>query len=337
MCVFIGTYILPIDHLQVTPRVSASVSANFYGLNWHPIWINSTVQDQEISLFKAAGVKSVRFDVPWYFIEPTQGSYSQTYLSRLDNAVNELDANGMDPLAIITSAPTWVTGAPSGDPSPSTEPPLRTIIGSSCDPTKTNCTPYNGVSDYDNFLSYMMKRWAGKVNEYEIWNEPVGGWSWQYTETTYPNYDIDNAIDYTTLLKSAYTTAKSIDPSVTILGGSLSGTDGNNQIFLKTMYQQGAKNYFDVLSQHYYCDPPSDNWCAYNGTAASRNIIDPGTLAATWKNNIYPIMQQYGDGNKPVWITETGYNTYTAGGGISPSLQATYLTESLMMLPHCLM
>jgi hypothetical protein len=328
MCVFIGTYIIPNRYIQVYPRAFASASSNFYGLNWHPIWIDPSVQDSEIALFKAAGVKSVRFDVPWYNIEYTQGVYSQTYLSRLDNAVNELLANGIDPLAIITSAPPWVTGAPSGDPSPSSEPPLRTIIGPNCNPSLTNCTPYNGVAEYDNFLSFIMQRWLGKVNEYEIWNEPDGGWSWQYTDDNYPNYEIDNATDYTTLLKSAYTTAKAIDPSVTILGGSLSGTDGNNQVFLQTMYEQGAKNYFDVLSQHYYCDPPGDNWCAYNGTAASRNIIDPGTLADTWKNNIYPIMEKYGDGSKPVWVTETGYNTYTAGGGITESEQATYLTQS---------
>ncbi len=302
--------------------------SNFYGLNWHPMWINDGGQDAEMNLFQAAGVKSVRIDAQWYNIEYSQGVYNSTYMSRLDNAVNGLIARGIDPLVVVTSAPTWVTGAPSGDPSPSTEPPIRSTIGPNCDPTKTNCTPYNNVADYDSFLSYLMHCWLGKVHEYEIWNEPVGGWSWQSTFTTYPDYDVNNAIDYTTLLKSAYTTAKAIDPTVTILGGSLSGTDGNNQIFLSTMYQHGAKNYFDVLSQHYYCDPPGHNWCAYNGTTASRNIIDPTTLADTWKTNIYPIMQQNGDGSKPVWVTETGYNTYTAGGGITESEQATYLTQS---------
>jgi hypothetical protein len=288
------------------------------------MWINDGGQDDEINLMQQAGVKSVRIDAEWTFIEPSPGVYNQTYLDRLDNAIDVLDSKGMDPLVVIASTPTWVSGAPTGDTG--AEPPLRSIIGSGCNAATTNCTTYNGVQDYDTYLSYLMKRWLGKVHEYEVWNEPDGGWSWKTTQSNYLTAATDDAIDYTTLLKSAYTTAKAIDPSALILGSSMSGTQEAQQTFLKTIYAQGGKNYFDVLSQHYYCDPPNDNYC---GTASNqRTQDDPVTIGNTFKTNMYPIMQQNGDGSKPVWVTETGYNSYTADGGVSEATQGQYLTQS---------
>jgi hypothetical protein len=305
----------------ITRSRAATTPPNFYGLNWHPVWINSGGQDAEIDLMQQAGVATVRLDVPWYFLEPSQGTYDQTYLTRLDNAVDQLYAHGIDPLVIVTSAPAWVTGAPSGDPNPGNEPPIRTTVGNGCNSTQTNCTPYNGIQAYDNFLSFLIQRWSGKVNKYEIWNEPDGQWSWISTEQNSNTAETDDAIDYTTLLKSAYTAAKTVNPSVTILAGSLSGTGSGPQLFLSTMYEYGAKNYFDVLSQHYYCDPPDHDYC---GTSSSDD--SPATLANTWTSGIYPIMNENGDSAKPVWVTETGYNS--SPGGISEAQQASYLTQT---------
>jgi hypothetical protein len=307
-------------------NTATSTASNFYGINWHPMWIDNAVQDSEINLMQQAGIKSVRIDAEWTFIEPTQGTYNQTYLDRLDNAIAYMISKGMDPLVVIASTPKWVTGAPSGDPNASTEPPIRSIIGSGCNASTTICTPYNGAQDYDSFLSYLMKRWAGEVNEYEVWNEPDGGWSWQTTQSNYLTAATDDAIDYTTLLKSAYTTAKAINPNVKILGPALSNTQLAQETFLKTVYAQGGKNYFDIFTQHYYCDPPNDNYCGTG--AAQRTADDPQVTGSLFAQNMYPIMEANGDGSKPVWITETGYNTYTAGGGITEATQGQYLTQS---------
>ena len=300
---------------------SRHTESRFYGVNWHPIWIDSGGQNFEMDLMQEAGVRTVRLDVPWYSLEPSKGSYEQTYLNRLDNAINGLASRGIDPLVVVTTAPDWATGAPSGDPDPESEPPIRTKIGSNCNPSLTNCKPYNAIPNYDHFLSFLMKRWIGKVHEYEVWNEPNGQWSWISAEPDAPAAVTDDAIDYVMLLKSAYVTAKAIDPSITILAGSLSGTDSGPQEFLTTMYRHGAKGYFDVLSQHYYCDPPGHNYCSSN-----RADDTPATLAATFAENIVPIMKKYGDGSKAVWITETGYNA--SSDGVSVARQSTYLSQT---------
>jgi hypothetical protein len=315
------------SYVKFSEPVTTSSAGNFYGINWHPMWIDDAVQDSEIDLMQQAGIKSVRIDAEWYFMEPTKGVYNQTYLDRMDNAIDYMESKGMDPMVVIASTPTWVSGTPSGDSSPQSEPPLRSVIGSGCVATKTNCTPYNGVSDYDSFLSYLMNRWAGKVNEYEVWNEPDGGWAWQTTQSNYLTAATDDAIDYTTLLKSAYTAAKAINPNVLILGPALSNTQLAQETFLKTIYAQGGKNYFNVYTQHYYCDPPSDNYCGTT-SADQRTADDPQVTGSLFEQNMYPIMEANGDGSKPIWITETGYNSYTAGGGVSQATQGEYLTQS---------
>lgn len=304
------------------PGPTSSVS-RFYGVNWHPMWIDIGGQNAEMDLMQQAGIKAVRIDAEWYSMEPTQGTYPATYFSRMDNAVNGLIARGIEPEIVVTSTPTWVTNPPSGDPDPSHEPPVRSVIGSGCDASQTICTTYNHVQDYDNFLTYLIKRWKGKVHDYEIWNEPDGYWAWRTTESSYPQDDIDRGADYATLLKSAYPAAKAADPTVTVIGGVLSNTQGAQQYMLQSIYDHGAGHDFDVYAQHYYCDPPGHNWCN-----SDRTIDDPQTLANTFTTGIVPVLKKNGDGSKPVWVDETGYNTYTSGGGVSEATQATYLTQS---------
>lgn len=294
------------------------------GVNWHPMWINTGGQNAEMDLMKQAGVQSVRIDAEWYFIEQSQGAYESTYLSRLDNAVSGLVQRGIDPEIVVTSTPTWVTNPPSGDPDPMHEPPVRSTVNSDCDPSQTICSKYNHVQDFDNFLTFLINRWNGKVNAYEIWNEPDGGWAWRTTGSyNYPQDDIDRGADYAALLESAYPAAKAADPTVTVIGGVLSNAQGPQQYMLQSIYDHGAGRDFDVYAQHLYCDPPGHNWCN-----SDRSVYDPQTLAGNFTSTIEPVLQQNGDGSKPVWIDETGYNSYSAGGGVSEATQAAYLTQS---------
>lgn len=254
------------------------------GVNDHPIWLRTAGQDISFDYLTKAGVQSVRLDVRWDLVEPTQkGVYDSYRLGLIDHYVDGLAARGIDPLLIVVNAPKWANG--------STDPKV----------------PPQQDSDYADFLQMLIQRYGQKVRAYEIWNEPNGGWAW-----TNPSPS-----RYTALLKAAYTRAKSVDPGVTILGGSLSGTDGGPQNFLKGMYAAGAKGYFDVLSQHGYGDVDRG---AYPGQSYP---IPPATVIAGFADNIRPIMSQYGDGAKPVWWTEVGCTTAT--GTNSPDVQAQNL------------
>ncbi len=199
---------------------------------------------------------------------------------------------------------------------------MRSTVGSGCDTTQTICTTYDRSAEYVNFFTYLMRRYQGKVRAYEIWNEPDGQWSWRTTQADYLQAATDRGADYTTLLRAAYPAAKAIDPQAVILGGSLSNVQKAQQTMLQSMYTRGAKNYFDVYSQHYYCDPPGHNYCNSN-----RAVIDPQTLANTYITGIVPVLKANGDQNKPVWVTETGYSSLPSTG-VTEAVQADYLTKS---------
>lgn len=264
-----------------TPSPAPSAKPAFYGINLHPVWMTTAEQDKAYEYVVDAGIQTVRMDVPWDVIEQVQGTYRADYLGRIDYAVDQLTKKGVKPLLIILNTPKWETG---------------------------NADPHIAPNNNQNFVNYMtfiMQRYKGKVAAYEIWNEPDGYWAW-----TNPD-----AAKYTALLKACYTAAKNVDPAATILGGSLSNYGTRSQDFLKNMYQQGARNYFDVLSQHLYGDPPG------------HGNMTPEVLFDSFTTNILPIMQQNGDGNKRVWLTEQGYNT-TPEGGLSETQQADYLTRS---------
>lgn len=263
---------------------AADTSKHFYSVNWHPIWFDTIWISNQVDLMKKTGVQGTRIDVNWHMIETSKGYYNQTYLSRIDKAIDKSAANGIDSLLIVLGTPGWANNNQEWK------------------------TPPTNNSDYVNFLKFLIKRYSGtwhaKVKNYEIWNEPDGPWGW-----TNPN-----PVQYTALLKAAYTGAKDLDPSVIILGGSLSSSsDPMSLTFLREMYANGAKDYFDILSQHAYGDPPG------HGNLQPKEVLD-GVL-----NNILPILQENGDGNKPIWLTEHGYNTST--GGVSEEIQANYLTE----------
>jgi len=257
-------------------------NSKYFGVNTHFVWQDTCFQDQSIDLMQKAGVQTVRFDLPWNLLEPKKGEYNQTMVARLDHAVDVMVTRHIEPIAVLAYSPAWASGSDN-----KTAPPRNN-------------------QDYNDFLSFWIKRYAGKVNAYEVWNEPNYFW--------YPKAD---PVRYTDLLKSAYTTAKKINPDITILAGSLTGSDGNTktgpQWFLRTMYANGAKGYFDVLSQHGYSYP--------------LNAQPPQWVFQKFKAQMLPIMQAAGDGARPIWWTEHGYST----GGPLPvveSAQASYLTQA---------
>src|SRR5205814_7992043 len=76
----------------------------------------------------------------------------------------------------------------------------------------------------------------------EVWNEPDQGNQLYFAG---PN----KAKRYAALLKAAYTAIKQANPTVTVLGGSLVGSNG---LFLRALYAAGIKGYYDGLAVHYY-------------------------------------------------------------------------------------
>ena len=111
------------------------------------------------------------------------------------------------------------------------------------------------------------------------------------------------ASDYTLLLKAVYPAIKAADSSAIVLMSGLN-LSGKADAYLRAMYAAGAKAYFDAVNAHPYSYPtmPAPAQCPSSDAFCSG------------LPNLYTIMQQNGDGNKKIWITEFGCPTGSDAG-----------------------
>jgi hypothetical protein len=102
---------------------------------------------------------------------------------------------------------------------------------------------------YAEFVRKLVSRHAGRITALEVWNEPNA-------VTSYPPKP--DPAGYVDLLKATYPVVKSIDPSVTVLGGALGSVVDfgdyaiNLVTYLHDMYEAAAQGYFDVFTFHPY-------------------------------------------------------------------------------------
>lgn len=147
---------------------------------------------------------------------------------------------------------------------------------------------------YASFAAEVAKRYGSTISAYEIWNEP------NYVLSSDP---ID-ATAYAALLKAAYPAIKAVDPTATVVAGALGSVISFGSItldpvtFVKEMLAAGASGYFDALSFH----PYQESLPFSSGAGVANSPL-------TQLNAIYQLLQQYGDGNLKIWISEFGAST----------------------------
>lgn len=243
--------------------------AGSHSVDWgivNPIDINTMTDTEQLATcddLLDLGISWVRTDFTWAAIETSQGVYSW---DEYDRFVTNVTSKGLKILAIIDYGVQWASG------------------------NSDVHYPPTDVNDFANFAATVAQRYASfGVNHFEIWNEPNTSLFWKSSP---------DASAYTTLLKAAYSAIKSVSPLSTVLLGGLaleSTTEDtafkiSPNIFLQRIYDNGGKDYFDVMNYHPY---------GWNETTIS-----------TLRN----IMIDNGDEDKEIWFTEYGNPTNGTAG-----------------------
>ena len=165
--------------------------------------------------------------------------------------------------------------------------------------------PPRSNAEYAAYARAVVHRYKDRVHTWEVWNEEnlVNFWR-----------PAPNPKAYAALLKATYAAIKAEDPTATVVLGGLAA--GPDQAFLRSIAANGAWSSFDVLAIHAYI----------KGRPDSGEIV-------RWMANAKAMVKAYG--NKPIWITEFGWSTYTGSGarylGVSETAQAQYLARSYLM------
>ena len=239
---------------------------------------DAQVMDRVAGLAQQAGAGWTREDFIWDNIEPARGQYDYALLEDYyDRMVDNARARGLKILGLIVYGNSWS----SGDQAPYLS---------------------QHYQDFAGFVSFLVNRYRGRIQHWEIWNEPNNYRFWPPQA---------NPTHYTELLKHAYQAAKATDPSVRVVGCA---TVGDDLAYVVEVLEQGGGAYMDAISLHPYPQGPLE-W-----SQEAFNVL-----------LLQELLPQLGATGKPIWFTEAGYSTYSGANGVTEQRQAqliarTYLT-----------
>ncbi len=224
-----------------------------------------------LELVREMGARWIVEYFPWAYYEPEKGVYNWEHA---DMVIAHARRQGLEIVARIGMTPQW---ARPGGSTPSYLSPRH----------------YNDLGD---FVYAFVSRYRAEVNYVIIWNEPNLGMEWGYRQP--------DPTEYAAMLRVAYRRAKEANPQVQVLGGALSPTLGapdavDDLSYLQGMYDAGAAPYFDILAVHAY------GWRFPPDAPPSPDTINFARVLL-----LRDIMVRNGDANKPVMITEGGWNDH---------------------------
>lgn len=294
-----------------TPVVSAGdpMASPDFGVQAF-LWWRPEVADRDLGLVKDAGFTWVKQLVSWQDIEGAgKGQYDW---ANLDRIVDQAQQHG-----------------------------LKLIVRVSQDPDRPfwGGNPPGNAGDFATFLAAVASRYVGRVQAYQVWNEPNLAREWG-------NKRPDPA-GYARMLKMSYSAIKNIDRNALVVTAGMAPTGTDNEIampdikFYEQMYQAmggSSAGYFDMLGVHGagYAAAPEIS----PDETAAKKVPYGGERFFAFRHieDVRAVMERYGDQSKRVVVLEFGWTTddrpdspyywHGAGAGITEELKAKYLVRA---------
>jgi hypothetical protein len=252
----------------------------------HPILCTHTRLTDEVDAWKILrtlemvrqmGATTITEYFPWAYYEGQPGVYD---FFHADQRVNYALNQGLTVIARLGGiVPEWARQQPDGAPT------VHTYLDRA------------HFADFGDFVYEFVAHFKGRVRHIIIWNEPNVTLEWGFQRV--------DPEAYTEMLKITYRRAKEADPDIIVLGGALAPTLEpeasalalNDLIYLERMYAAGAGQYFDALSAH-----------AYGLRFPTDEPPAPDALNFRRIELLREIMVRHGDADKPIYLTESGWN-----------------------------
>jgi hypothetical protein len=252
---------------------------------------------RSLQMVREMGADTIVEFFPWAYAEPNKGDYNW---SSFDRIVKHAHNQGLHIIARMGLVPGWAR--------PDSETQQTTL----------NFLPDESFDAFANYVATFAARYAGVIDQIIIWNEPNLSFEWGYRP-------VDPA-GYARLLKATYAKAHAANAKVVILAAPLAPTlepagspNGLDDIlYLEGLYQAGAAPYFDALAMHTYgfTEPPE----------APPAVNDLNFRRAEL---LHDVMLKYDSPNKPVYITESGWNDNPRWTkAVRPSQRVAYTVDA---------
>ncbi len=263
---------------------TALLTNSAFGINTALDPLQSNLEEQ-LKAMQELGIKWGRQDFNWRKIERQPGQYAwQPY----DELVEKCRAHGIQILGCLAYAPTF------HDPASST-----------------------GADAYARFAELAAKRYAGRVDHWQIWNEPNGGF-WKGTST-----------DYARLLTAAGIAIHGVNPQAKVVALNMAFCD---VLWARQVVKQVPPSTFDIIAFHPYRPPtapeePFDRWMLdqyvknWHGGHLPTNytLVNMSFLQQT--EELVKMLEEQNRA-KPLWVTEVCWNSHIHPYGTSELRQA---------------
>jgi len=281
------------------------------------LWGQREAADRDLRLAKEAGFTWVKQRFEWRNIEKTRKNAFEW--SEPDLVIDKINTSGLGIIARLDNQPDWAR--------------RDKIFPASGPPDK--------LEDWKDFVQEFAQRYKGKIQIYEIWNEPNISREWGNQKP--------DAKAYVDMLKISYEEIKKIDPNAIVVSAGLSPTTEmsdraiSDTQFLKDMYANGAKSYFDMLGIHapgFKASPDMDP----GAVARDPQLSNPGDPSSETAKRSYSfrhaedmrkIMEENGDAAKQVavmemgWTTDNRANSPYAWHAVTAEQQGEYLVKAM--------
>jgi hypothetical protein len=219
-------------------------------------------------------------DSTWGALEPSPGSWD---FARLDQRVAQAESRGAPVLLVLSHPPAWAA----------TRPDLQGYQGSPSPPT-ANAT-------WQTYVRTVVERYAGRIEAYEIWNEP-----------NLTQFYAGTPQRLAELTELASAEIRAADPEALVVSAGFSARTAGSQPFFTTYVNAMAPEAIDVVGIHIY---------PYPGDGPESMI----SLATTFRS----LADAAGLGAAPMWNTEIGYgrapSQLFAGDAAASLILRTYL------------
>lgn len=256
---------------------------------------------RELEVLRQAGVGLIRQEFNWAEFEPLEPDehpdLGRDAWVKYDEIVETARDAGIEILARLDRAPSWAT--PGFDPR--ANPWMQ--------------APPADNADFARFAGKLATRYRGKVRYYQIWNEPnlIGEWGGRPPSPA----------GYLAMLRAVGQAIRDADPEARIVLAGLAPTietgpeNLSDLLFLRTLYQLGAKGDFDVAAS-----------MSYGLWTGPRDIrVDDQRVnfprAVLWRE----AMLEFGDAQTPVWATEYGWMSLPGGWTGDPGIWGNHPIE----------
>src|ERR1700728_1141907 len=158
----------------------------------------------------------------------------------------------------------------------------------------------SNIQDWKNYVTALVTRYKGRIQYYELWNEPENWFSGtvaEMVELTNAEHDIIRSID---------PAAKILSPSAVSYGSA----------YIDSYFTAGGTTDVDTVSMHLYPNTSND-------------VAE--AIAASAPVSMETVMSKHGLSGKPLWNTESSWGYASKGAITNSDLRAAFIARNFLL------